>query len=110
MKQAAFLWPLWPGDEDWFRPLHPGGCVRVTRIETEPRDHGALAMRRRRFERARRPDPLAGQMPCRVVVWGDDDSGMSIDDLTAAQADALLAALPNPLTVAWLTERGFHHG
>lgn len=103
MKQAAFLWPLWPGDEDWFRPLHPGGCVRVTRIDHEPGDRHVW---RRRWG----PDPYASGRTSRVTVWGDDDSGMSSGYLAPAEADALLAALPNPLTVAWLTERGFHHG
>ena len=43
----------------------------------------------------------------RVVVWGEDDFGLERTFASPDEAGAFAAALPNPITEAWLRARGF---
>lgn len=43
----------------------------------------------------------------RVVVWGEDDFGLERTFASPDEATAFAAALPNPITEAWLRARGF---
>ncbi len=43
----------------------------------------------------------------RVVVWGEDDFGLERTFASPDEAGAFAAALPDPITEAWLRARGF---
>jgi len=57
----------------------------------------------------RRRDVGAGVVvdEARVVVWGEDDFGLERTFASPDEAGAFAAALPNPITEAWLRARGF---
>ena len=49
-----------------------------------------------------------GQYPSyRITVWGNDDTGMEKHFLSRTEAERMHRALPNPLTMEWLREKGF---
>lgn len=44
----------------------------------------------------------------RVCVWGTDDTGMEIDNLSHDEARRIVLSLPSIITMADLATRGFH--
>lgn len=43
----------------------------------------------------------------RVAVWGGDDEGLELDVATEQEAVEVYDRMPDPLSRAWLEQRGF---